>query len=95
MIPSRSRSPKRRHYDETSSSLLFLFWTRQSASTREGQAAKQEWMNGIFSALYWCSCMSIFLSSVLFQNSDGVAALSPLKHCTLLPTTLDIGKINN
>ena len=39
MILSRSRSPKRRHQDKTASSLLFFFWTRQSASTREGGAA--------------------------------------------------------
>ena len=39
MILSRSRSPKRRHQDKTASSLLFFFWTRQSANTREGRAA--------------------------------------------------------
>ena len=38
MILSRSRSPKRRHQDKTASSLLFFFWTRWNASTREGRA---------------------------------------------------------
>ena len=93
IILSRSRSPKRRHQDKSASSLLFFFWTRQNASTREERAANQRetrdiWYIGVLVLVF-------LLSSVLFHNSDGVTGLFFLKNCTLLPTILEMCKINN
>ena len=52
-------------------------------------------MTGTFFALYWCFVLVFLLPSVLFHNSAGVTGLFFLKHCTLLPTTLEMGSINN
>ena len=79
---------------------------RARAGGGERRISEKRGMTGIFFALYWCSCVSIsfiFLlyllfhnySLLLFHNSDGVTKLFFLKHCTLLPTTLEMGKINN
>ena len=97
MILSRSRSPKRRHQDKIASSLLFFFGRGRMRARAGGERRVREkrGMTGIFFALYWCSLLVFLLSSVLFHNSDGVTGPFFLKHCTLLPTTLEMGKINN
>ena len=92
MILSRSRSPKRRHQDKSASSLLFFFWTRwmrARAGGGERRISEKRGMTGIF------FCVSIsFIFSVI---SEFWCHHWPffLKHCTLLPTTLEMGKINN
>ena len=76
IILSRSRSPKRRHQDKSASSLLFFFWTRENASTREGRAANQretrdDWYIFrtvlVFLCQYFCylQCYSIILMASL------------------------------
>ena len=62
---------------------------RARAGGGERRISEKRGMTGIF------FCVSISLYSVLFHNSDGVTDLFFLKHCTLLPTTLEMGKINN
>ena len=90
MILSRSRSPKRRHQDKTASSL-----EREHSRGASGESARNEGWLVYFSHCIGVLVLVFLLSSVLFHNSDGVTGLFFLKHCTLLPTTLEMGKIKN
>ena len=61
----------------------------------ERRIREKRGMTGIFSYYNGVLVLVFLLSSVLFQNSDGVTSLFFLKHCTLLPTRLEMCKINN
>ena len=82
MILSRSRSPKRRHQDETASSLLFFFGHCRLRASAMGEQRSREkrGMTGIFFTPYLFSCVSISLPSALFHNSDGVTGLFSLNN---------------
>ena len=85
--------------------LVFIIWFCLDRDHRKGvikirlrttkkSARNEGWL------VYFSHCIGILvlvflLSSVLFHTSDGVTGLFFLKHCTLLPTTLEMGKINN
>ena len=68
---------------------------RQAAS---GEAARKEGWLIYFSPYIGVLVLVFLLSSVLFHNHQILMASLAfffLKHCTLLPTTLEMGKINN
>ena len=102
MILPRSRSPKRRHQDKTASSLLFFFghgrMRARHARGPSGESARNEGWLVYFSHCIGVLVLVFLLSSVLFHNHQILMASLAfffLKHCTLLPTTLEMGKINN
>ena len=67
----------------------------EHARGASGESARNEGWLVYFSHCIGVLVLVFLLSSVLFHNSDGVTDLFFLKHCTLLPTTLEMGKIKN
>ena len=68
----------------------------EHARGASGKSARNEGWLVYFSHRIAVLVLVVFLlSSVLFHNSDGVTGLFFLKHCTLLPTTLENGKVNS
>ena len=84
----------------TSSSLLFFFLDTvkcEHARAASGEAARNEGWLIYFSSYNGLLVLVFLLPSVLFHNHQILMASLAfffLKHCTLLPTTLEKGKIN-
>jgi len=67
----------------------------EHARGASGKSARNEGWLVHFSQCIGILVLVFLLSSVLFHNSDCVTGLFFLKYYTLLPTTLENGKVNN